>query len=131
MGLRAERASCPWARPDAPSDLDLPSRARTRSKPPSGLPFLAGAWVAFRCRSRTVAWQDAAMGPKREALRDVGLAWLRVLAGVLIATHGYGKLFSGAMPDFVTTVAAMGLPGEPATLAHLAAWAEFAGGILC
>lgn len=70
------------------------------------------------------------MGPKREAMRDVGLLWLRVLLGIGIATHGYGKLFGGHMADFQAGVEKLGLPfGSPEVLAHLAAWSEFAGGI--
>jgi putative oxidoreductase len=75
--------------------------------------------------------QEATVGPKREKLRDVGLAWLRLLAGIGIAVHGYGKLFGDHMAAFTDTVAKLGLPGDTQLMAHLAAWSEFAGGILC
>ena len=71
------------------------------------------------------------MGPKREKLRDIGLAWLRLVAGIGMAGHGYGKLFGDHMAGFTDTVAKLGLPGDPQLMAHLAAWSEFAGGILC
>ena len=70
------------------------------------------------------------MGSKREALRDAGLLWLRLLMGACIATHGYSKLFGGHFDEFRTGVAAMNLPGfSPEHWAMLAAWSEFAGGI--
>jgi putative oxidoreductase len=71
------------------------------------------------------------MGEKREKLRDVGLLMLRLGIGIGIATHGYQKLFTDRMPGFVDAVSKLGLPfGQPATLAHLAAWSEFGGGLL-
>ena len=73
----------------------------------------------------------APMGEKREKLRDVGLLLLRLGIGVGIATHGYAKLFTDRMPGFIDSVSKLGLPfGQPSTLAHLAAWSEFAGGLL-
>lgn len=71
------------------------------------------------------------MGEKREKLRDVGLLLLRLGIGAGMATHGYAKLFSDRMPGFIDSVSKLGLPlGQPATLAHLAAWSEFGGGLL-
>lgn len=61
---------------------------------------------------------------------DIGLLALRVMGGLGIATHGYGKLFTeGRMDGFVETVAGMGFP-LPVLFAWLAALSEFAGGIL-
>jgi putative oxidoreductase len=72
-----------------------------------------------------------AMGERREQLRDVGLLLLRIGMGVGIATHGYAKLSTERMQEFTDSVSKLGLPfGEPATLAHVAAWSEFAGGVL-
>ena len=71
------------------------------------------------------------MGERREQLRDVGLLFLRLGMGIGIAGHGYGKLFSDRMQGFIDGVSKMGLPfGQPAVLAHVAAWSEFGGGIL-
>ena len=70
------------------------------------------------------------MGPKREGMRDAGLLWLRILMGVGIAIHGYQKLFGGHLAELTDDVAKLGLPGQPGTLALLAAWSEFAGGVL-
>lgn len=70
------------------------------------------------------------MGSKREALRDAGLLWLRLMMGACIATHGYAKLFGGHFSEFSDGVAKLQLPGFAADQwAHLAAWSEFAGGI--
>lgn len=71
------------------------------------------------------------MGERREQLRDVGLLFLRIGMGLGIASHGYGKLFTDRMPAFVDSVSKLGLPfGQPATLAQVAAWSEFGGGVL-
>jgi putative oxidoreductase len=59
----------------------------------------------------------------------LGLLWLRVLAGLGIATHGYGKLFTGRISGFAESVAAMGFP-FPAFFAWAAALSEFAGGMM-
>lgn len=68
-------------------------------------------------------------GECKETLRDAGLLWLRVLAGLGIAYHGYGKVFGGWIGKLTEGVAALGFP-----MPHLFAWAaalsEFAGGIL-
>ena len=61
---------------------------------------------------------------------DAGLLALRVLAGLGMATHGYGKLFTeGRMEGFAEGVAAMGFP-LPVVFAWLAALSELAGGLL-
>jgi putative oxidoreductase len=61
---------------------------------------------------------------------DAGLLALRVLAGLGMATHGYGKLFTeGRMEGFAEGVAAMGFP-LPLVFAWLAALSELAGGLL-
>lgn len=71
------------------------------------------------------------MGERREKLRDVGILLLRLGMGIAIASHGYQKLFSDRMPGFIDTVSKLGLPvGQPSTMAHVAAWSEFGGGIL-
>lgn len=59
---------------------------------------------------------------------DVGLLWLRVLAGCGMAYHGYGKIFEGRLGQFTEGVAAMGFP-IPEVFAWAAALSEFAGGI--
>lgn len=58
----------------------------------------------------------------------LGLLWLRVLAGLGIATHGFGKLFSGRIEGFAASVAALGFP-FPAFFAWAAALSEFLGGL--
>ena len=68
------------------------------------------------------------MGKFNEFLTDVGLLWLRVLTGVGIAHHGYGKVFGGHMDGFAEGIAAMGFP-MPELFAWAAALSEFAGGI--
>lgn len=67
----------------------------------------------------------------KEKSTDLGLLALRVLCGVGIAYHGYGKVFGigVTIPQFAQGVAAMGLP-FPTLLAWAAALSEFAGGIL-
>jgi putative oxidoreductase len=61
-------------------------------------------------------------------LNAAGLLCLRVLAGLGIAWHGYGKIFGGQMEGFTGNVAAMGFP-LPEVFAWLAVLSEFAGGI--
>ena len=70
------------------------------------------------------------MGPKREALRDAGILFLRLLMGLGLALHGYDKLFGGSLPQFTEGVGKLGLPGPAPTLALIAAWSEFGGGLL-
>lgn len=59
---------------------------------------------------------------------STGLLFMRVLMGVGMAYHGYGKLFGGNIEGLTQGVAAMGLP-FPAFMAWAAALAEFGGGI--
>lgn len=65
----------------------------------------------------------------RNLLVNVGLLWLRVLMGLGIAMHGYGKIFSGRMDGFAAAVESMGFP-LPVFFAWSAAISEFFGGIL-
>ena len=65
----------------------------------------------------------------KEKLFDLGLLWLRVLMGVGIAHHGYGKIFGGGIEGFAQGVAKLGFP-MPIVFAWLSALAEFVGGIL-
>lgn len=60
---------------------------------------------------------------------DLGLLFLRVMTGVGIAYHGYGKVFGGHITKLTQGVAAMGLP-FPEVMAWAAALSEFVGGIL-
>lgn len=59
---------------------------------------------------------------------DLGILWLRVLAGAGIAYHGYGKIFGGRMEQFAQGVSEMGFP-MPEIFAWAAALSEFAGGL--
>jgi putative oxidoreductase len=65
----------------------------------------------------------------KSCFTSLGLLWLRVLMGVGIAYHGYGKVFGGIMPQMVEGVTKMGVP-FPVFFAWAAALSEFAGGIL-
>jgi len=58
---------------------------------------------------------------------DVALTLLRVAAGIMMATHGWGKI--PVSREFVENVGNMGFP-LPALFAWSAALSEFAGGIL-
>ena len=53
---------------------------------------------------------------------------MRVLAGLGIAYHGYGKLFGGDISRFAEGVARMGFP-SPVLFAWAAILSEFLGGI--
>jgi len=59
---------------------------------------------------------------------STGLAWLRILVGSSIVSHGFDKMFGGGMPGFIHGVATMGFP-----MPHFFAWAavlsEFLGGL--
>ena len=59
---------------------------------------------------------------------DLGLLWLRVLAGLGMAHHGFGKIFGGRMDQFAQGVAQLGFP-MPETFAWAAALSEFLGGV--
>jgi len=65
----------------------------------------------------------------REQFLNAGLFWLRVLAGLGIAYHGYGKVFGGHVDRLAEGVSQMGLP-MPLVFAWVAALSEFLGGIL-
>ncbi len=65
----------------------------------------------------------------RELFLNVGLLWLRVLTGLAIAYHGYGKIFEGQIVMLQEGLVKMGLP-MPEVLAWAAALSEFGGGIL-
>lgn len=61
---------------------------------------------------------------------DIGLLILRVLTGLGMATHGYGKVFTPErMEGFIDGVAALGFP-IPLVFAWAAALAELVGGLL-
>ena len=68
------------------------------------------------------------MDKMKKILPDLGLLWLRILAGTGIAYHGYGKVFGGSIDKFAEGVASMGIP-LPLFFAWAAALSEFAGGI--
>ena len=59
---------------------------------------------------------------------STGLAWLRILAGLGMATHGFTKVFGGEMEHMTQGVAALGFP-LPSVFAWAAALSEFAGGL--
>lgn len=59
---------------------------------------------------------------------NLGLLWLRVLMGLGIAYHGYGKLFTEEIAKMAIGVEKMGFP-SPEIFAYAAALSEFAGGI--
>jgi len=60
---------------------------------------------------------------------SAGLLWLRVLMGLAIAYHGYGKVFGGHIVPLTEGLTKMGFP-LPSLFAWLAALSEFAGGLL-
>ena len=62
-----------------------------------------------------------------DRLQPLGLLALRVVLGVIMIAHGYGKVFHGGLEQHVHRVASLGLPGW---WAYLSAFAEFFGGIL-
>ena len=57
-----------------------------------------------------------------------GLLWLRMLMGLGIAHHGYGKIFGGRIAQFTEGVAKLGFP-MPEVFAWAAALSEFVGGL--
>lgn len=65
-----------------------------------------------------------------QALLDqIGLLILRVSSGLMMATHGYGKVFEeGRMAKFTEGVGEMGFPA-PAFFAWTAALSELVGGV--
>ena len=46
----------------------------------------------------------------KEKCLNAGLLWLRVLMGVGIAYHGFGKIFGGQIDRFAAGISEMGLP---------------------
>jgi putative oxidoreductase len=67
-------------------------------------------------------------GNEHPTRTDVGLLILRVFTGLALAlAHGWGKV--PPQPGFVGRVGGLGLPA-PELFAWLAAFAEFAGGLL-
>lgn len=62
-----------------------------------------------------------------DRLQPLGLLALRVILGVIMIGHGYGKVFHGGLAQHVHRVASLGLPGW---LAYPSACTEFFGGIL-
>jgi len=62
-----------------------------------------------------------------DRLQPLGLLALRLVVGVIMIGHGYGKVFHGGLSQHVHRVASLGLPGW---LAYASAFAEFFGGIL-
>lgn len=70
----------------------------------------------------------------KEILISIGLLWLRVLMGVGMTYHGYGKIFGGGkfaegVNNLVGFAQSKGFP-LPHFFAWLAALSEFLGGIL-
>jgi putative oxidoreductase len=62
-----------------------------------------------------------------DRLQPVGLLALRLVLGIIMIGHGYGKVFHGGLSQHVHRVAILGLPGW---LAYPSAFTEFFGGIL-
>ncbi len=65
----------------------------------------------------------------KQVVETAGLTLMRVAAGLMMSTHGYGKIFEeGRMERFTGGVADMGFP-VPGAFAWLAALSELIGGI--
>ncbi len=65
----------------------------------------------------------------KEIVEQIGLSVLRVASGLMMATHGYGKIFEdGRMEKFATGVSEMGFPA-PMVFAWMAALSELVGGL--
>lgn len=62
-----------------------------------------------------------------DRLQPLGLLALRVILGVIMIAHGYGKVFHGGLAAHAQHVANLGLPGW---LGYLSSITEFFGGIL-
>lgn len=62
-----------------------------------------------------------------DRLQPLGLLALRLVLGIIMIGHGYGKVFHGGLAQHVHRVASLGLPGW---LAYPSAFTEFFGGIL-
>ena len=62
-----------------------------------------------------------------DRLQPLALVALRLVLGIIMVGHGYGKVFHGGLAQHVARVSSLGLPGW---WAYLSAFAEFFGGIL-
>ncbi|MBZ5570984.1 MAG: DoxX family protein [Acidobacteriia bacterium] len=62
-----------------------------------------------------------------DRLQPLALVALRLVLGIIMVGHGYGKVFHGGLAQHVARVSSLGLPGW---LAYPSAFAEFFGGIL-
>lgn len=62
-----------------------------------------------------------------DRLQPIGLLALRLILGVVMIGHGYGKVFHGGLTRHLHFVAGLGLPGW---LGYCSSFAEFFGGIL-
>jgi putative oxidoreductase len=62
-------------------------------------------------------------------LQTAALTLMRVGTGLMMATHGYAKIFGGRMDGFTNAVGDMGFP-VPVLFAWLAALSELVGGVL-
>jgi putative oxidoreductase len=62
-----------------------------------------------------------------DRLQPLALLALRLILGVIMIDHGYGKVFHGGLAQHVARVSSLGLPGW---LAYLSAFTEFFGGML-
>ncbi len=59
---------------------------------------------------------------------EFGIAVLRVIVGLAMASHGYQKIFGGGMEEFIAYVGGMGFH-PPAAFAWMAALSELLGGL--
>lgn len=62
-----------------------------------------------------------------DRLQPLALLALRLILGVIMIGHGYGKVFHGGLAQHVARVSSLGLPGW---WAYLSAFTEFFGGML-
>jgi putative oxidoreductase len=62
-----------------------------------------------------------------DRLQPLALLALRLILGVVMIGHGYGKVFHGGLAQHVQRVSSLGLPGW---WAYLSAFTEFFGGML-
>lgn len=65
----------------------------------------------------------------KDILRSVGLLVLRLTVGILMAYHGYQKVFGGNMDQMIEFVGKLGFP-LPLFFGWAAALSELLGGIL-
>ena len=63
-----------------------------------------------------------------DKLLSLGLLWMRVLTGLGMAYHGYGKVFGGNIEKLTDGVRGMGFPA-PELFAWAASASELAGGL--